>query len=338
MEQCCICGKALPNRYAVAGRCEAAGCGKPFCALHWVQGNHKCPDHGFLGRGGTPAAAPEQAPGPELEGQAREAGPAALRSEEGKNIVKEQDEAPIAPVSKTRVAGRKARAAMAKTIELAGRLGAQARDLVKKLKKDRSPEAMITTLEGSLAAVVPRREAVSARVEALYSEVARKKQAWTRAAAARRRVLEAELKSKLAEYKAAERELRVLLENERHLNLVKGRLLEMTAYGMAGLSEDMMDDVGLDVEEMAASAEGRSDAARDLDGIRTSADREGDREEFLEELSGFELDETVAAVSAEEQEPALPGPLAEAETAPSAESNRVEKTGTADVEADPDDA
>jgi len=31
MAQCCICGKALPNKYAVAGRCEDAACDRPFC-------------------------------------------------------------------------------------------------------------------------------------------------------------------------------------------------------------------------------------------------------------------------------------------------------------------
>ncbi|MEM7394116.1 MAG: hypothetical protein AAF492_17390, partial [Verrucomicrobiota bacterium] len=47
MKQCCICGKDLPNRYAVAGTCTADGCDAVFCARHWHGSNQRCRKHGY---------------------------------------------------------------------------------------------------------------------------------------------------------------------------------------------------------------------------------------------------------------------------------------------------
>ncbi len=73
------------------------------------------------------------------------------------------------------------------------------------------------------------------------------------------------MQSKLAQYKGGERELTVLLENERVLSQVKGRVNEVTGYKMAGVSEYQIDEVIDEIEEAVGEEESRLDAARDLE-------------------------------------------------------------------------
>ena len=47
MTTCTICGKRLPNHYAIAGSCEDSSCEAAFCALHWREGNQLCRAHGW---------------------------------------------------------------------------------------------------------------------------------------------------------------------------------------------------------------------------------------------------------------------------------------------------
>ena len=300
MEHCCIGGKELPNRYAVAGRCEEKGCDLPFCALHWRRSNHRCREHGYeeLERAEPPPISPK----PESE-------------DEPMNQDEKTAESPATRKEKAALAAARAKRAMKATLQAVHKLGAGASALLKRLKKDRSPEAMIATLDESLAANTERREGVASRVEGVYKEIAAKKKAYASAPAARKRILEAELKARLAEYKAVERELGVLLENERVLSQVKGRLNEMIAYGMAGVTEDLIDDVAIDIEDRAADADARLDAARELERAGRRRERESDRESFLDQLAEFdeevpsELEAELAGFD-EEPEPAPP-PAAE---------------------------
>ena len=180
-----------------------------------------------------------------------------------------------------------AKKAMKEALRLAGRLGSGAADLLRRLKKDRSPQAMIETLDKDLSANTARREEVSGRVERLYRDIASKKGEYQKAPKARQRVLEAELRSMLSTYNAAERELNILLENERNLSLIKGRLNEVAAYGMAGVSEELIDDVIEDIEDKVSEAEAVTDAARDLEKAGRRKDREGEREDLWAELDDF---------------------------------------------------
>ena len=180
-----------------------------------------------------------------------------------------------------------AKKVMKEALRLAGRLGSGAADLLRRLKKDRSPQAMIETLDKDLSTNTARREEVSGRVERLYRDIASKKAEYQKAPKARQRVLEAELRSMLSTYKAAERELNILLENERNLSLIKGRLNEVAAYGMAGVSEELIDDVIEDIEDKVSEAEAVTDAARDLEKAGRRKDREGEREDLWAELDDF---------------------------------------------------
>ena len=291
MEKCCVCARALPNRYAVAGRCTATDCNQPFCALHWRNGNQRCPDHG--GR------VVEQSPGigsvmtPEATHE-----PLTDSGETPMDSFDDKERAPSRDAPETRLSGARAKKVMKDVLRMAGRLGAGASELARRLKKDKSPGAMIETLRESLAANRRRREQASARLETLFREIAAQKKTYAGAPAARKPVLKAELKSKLAAYKAGERELNVLLENERVLSQLEGRLNEMIAYDMAGVTESMIDDVAVDVEDRVLEAESRVDVARDLEKAGRRRQSDDDDEEFLDDLAAF--DEPLESAAAEE--------------------------------------
>jgi hypothetical protein len=314
MEYCCICGKALPNRYAVAGRCRAPeGCQAPFCALCWRNGDERCPAHG---------------------GGRRETAPAPAATAEPVRMVEPEpspEEAEAARKAAKPLTREKATRAMKWTVEAVAKLGRGAFALAGRLRKDKSPEAMIATLDASLEALEPRREKAAAELEALYNRIAAGKQALAGTPPARRRVVEAELGALLARYRGLERQFRILLDNERHVHSVRDRLEEMTLYGMATVDEALVDSVTDDIEEAAAVAEEREDAVRDLEKAGRRRDHEGDRDSLLEQLDDFAMPEGETAAPAASEDfaaddfdlPVPPEPAAR-------ETERRERGGEAD--------
>jgi hypothetical protein len=200
---------------------------------------------------------------------------------------------------------------MKDALHLVARMGAGAASLLKRLKKDKSPQAMLATIEESLAANRGQRTEVAARVESLFKEIAAKKKTYEAAAPARRKVLEMELRSRLAEYKAAERELGVLLENERVLSSVKGRVHEVMAYNLRGVDEDAIDRLVDEVEDAVARGEAVLDATADLDKAGRRRERETDREALLTELEAFAGRKPVEPADAAKTGKTLDGDLAE---------------------------
>jgi hypothetical protein len=182
---------------------------------------------------------------------------------------------------------QKVKKVLVETFALLKRAGGGAIDLLRKLKKDKSPAAMLKNIEESAAANRQRRESVSARVKNLHNEIVAKKGELAKASPMQRRILEKELAARIAEYEAAERELTVLLENEKVLSQVKGRLMEVSSYGMAGVDEDRIEELIDEVEEAVAAAEGRTGAARDLDKAGRRREPESDRDDLNEKLAMF---------------------------------------------------
>lgn len=221
----------------------------------------------------------------------------------------EQPEHP-ASTSKRRFDRVAVKKAFQSSVNALKRLNLGAGDLIRKFKKDKSPEAMLATVEEAAAANRDRREKTGERMETLYRRITSKKAEYAKAPAARRGILEAELRSLLAEHKAGERELKILLENERVLSQVKGRLYEVASYDMAGVTEAQIDDLVEEVEESVEKAEGRMDAARDLERAGRRRERESDHDDFMAELEAFEAaepaEEPVAPASHEEPTPAEP--------------------------------
>ena len=266
---CCVNNCPLPNRYAVAGRCTDPGCDAVFCALHWNRGNRRCPKHGYEQR--MPIVPPPVLP-----------------PEEPKKETTVTDPQPEMPEKKSFIDPAKAKAAMQEALRLVKKLGVGAQALLAKLRKDRSPQAMMATLDQSLQANRAQRDEAAGRVERLFNEIAEKKKAFQAAPKARQRVLELELRTRLSEYKAAERQLAVLLENERVLATVQGRMTEIAAYGIRGVSEAAIDEVTDEIEERASEAEGVADATRELEKAGRRRERESEREDMWSELEGFD--------------------------------------------------
>jgi hypothetical protein len=261
---CTICGKKLPNRYAIAGTCEEPGCEEVFCALHWREGNRRCRKHGWEpSNGGGNEGSPEGEKSSGIESMSEE------------------------KVDPEKVSPERKKQAMKETLRYIGTLGKGIAGKLMKLGKAKTPQEMIDELESQHEGNRLRREATSQKLETLYSQIAQKKKAHAAAPKARQRVLEMELKGLLSDYKAQERTLGILLENERAIGMVRSRLGEVLAYGMAGVNEDMIDDVTDRVDDAADEAEGRFDALRDLERAGKRRERESDSESLWDELDGF---------------------------------------------------
>ena len=291
MEICCICGQPLPNRFAVAGRCETDGCEAVFCALHWRNGNRHCPAHGWKPKG--------------LETGPR---PAKIETCEKQELSNELEKPPMnEEPRKSKIDSQKVKKALVETFSLLKRAGGGAIELLRRLKKDKSPAAMLKNVEDASAANKQRREGVSAHVDQLHRDIVAKKGQFAKASPMQKRILEKELGALVASYEAAERELTVLLENEKVLSQVKGRLMEVSAYGLAGVEEGRIDELIDEVEEAVASAEGRTDAARDLEKAGRRREREDDHDSLMDKLAMFG-DEEPAASEAAAESPEQPDP------------------------------
>lgn len=256
MKVCCVCGKELPNRYAVAGKCEEQFCENTFCQLHWHRGNHRCPEHGY-----EEIEKPDQG---------------VIMNDDSNN-------------RETSVKSKKMSKKVMKGVLLSvKKLGKGASDLYHKLKKDNSPQAMLETLQSQTQANQARRVEVSGKIKGLYKQVVEKKKEYQAASKVRKRILETEVRNALSAYKAAESQLNILLRNEEVLNKIIGKLYEIEAHDLAGISEEFIDDVIDELDDRVAAAEGKFDAARDLDKAGRLKERATDREELLDELAGFE--------------------------------------------------
>lgn len=274
-EVCCICGRELPNRWAVAGRCEADGCGAAFCALHWHVGSRLCREHGWN------------------------------RKDMGKMNEKKScemsEESEIRERAKTEMSPQARESVLKKVAAFAVSFGKGATSLVDRIRGVKDPDEAISALDAQLAANRERREPLSARAGKLYLEIAAKKKVYLSAPPARKKMMELELRGLISEYQGIERQLVVYFENERIINTVRGRTLELTAMGLRKISEKDIDRLTDEIDGAAGDAEDVSDAMRDLEKAGRRRDTD-DADAFADALAGF--DENAA----------------DAETVPSAEA------------------
>ena len=201
---------------------------------------------------------------------------------------------------------------MAETVSLAGKIGTGVKGLWAKIHVDRSPEAMLGSLNGGLDENRVRREKVSSEMEAVHAQIASKKKAYESASPVRQRMLKTELQTLMAHYKSLEREFMLLAENEQTILTVKGRFMELIAHGMRGkVSEDLIDRLADDIEDKTDDAESVQDAMGDLEKAGRRRDR--DAGDFDAELAAF--GEAAPALESEQaQEPDAAGAAVPKET------------------------
>jgi hypothetical protein len=170
---------------------------------------------------------------------------------------------------------------------LVGKLGGGIKNLWSKINPDRSPEAMLDALNGDLAANHARLNEMKPQVDQAYREIVTKKKEYQTAAPVRQRLLKIELQTLMVRYKGLEREFTILSENERSIETVKSRFLEVLAYGKRGkLDVSMIDRLNDDIEDNVDDAEDVQDALNDLERAGRRKDRSGD--DFDAELADFD--------------------------------------------------
>ena len=167
------------------------------------------------------------------------------------------------------------------------KIGAGLASLARKITGVHSPEEMESSCEAALAATRARREPLLGHHEELFREISAKKKAWQRAPAARKRLLEMELRTLLAEYRGEERQLSTLFENERTLVTVLGGLREVSAYGMRKISGRQIDGLSEKLEDATGEADALADAMDDLGKAGKRREAPGETESLEEALAGF---------------------------------------------------
>ena len=183
--------------------------------------------------------------------------------------------------------GERVKSAWSACAALAGKLGGGVKSLWAKIHPDRSPAAMLATLNENMAGNRKRLDEMKPELDRIYREIVAKKKEYQSAAPVRQRLLKIELQTLMARYKGLEREFSILCENERSIEAVKGRFLEVLAYGLRGkLDVDMVDRLADTVDDKAEEAEDIQDSLGDLERAGKRADRSSG--DFDAELAGFD--------------------------------------------------
>ena len=256
---CQICGVALPNKWAVGRRETVDGTERYYCHLH--------ANESFNGK-------------KEMKGEKMDETKRTVSSVQEQEIVKS-------------ATGDRVKRAWTECAALAGKLGGGVKALWAKIHPDRSPAAMLATLNENMEGNQKRLSEMKPEMDRIYREIVAKKKEYQTAAPVRQRLLKIELQTLMARYKGLEREFSILCENERSIETVKGRFLEVLAYGLRGkLNVDMVDQLADAVDDKSEEAEDIQDALGDLERAGKRTDRVSD--DFDAELAGFdgELDLT----------------------------------------------
>lgn len=177
---------------------------------------------------------------------------------------------------------------MRDTIGAVQKMGKGAAGLVARLRKTENLQEMEGVLIEHQQANDAERKRVAGRLESLHREIGQKKQAFAKAAVARKRILEMELRNLLSQHKAAERTYQILLDNERALSLVTGRLQELNAYSLSGVDESLVDRIADEIEDKSLEADLKADSVDDLEKAGRRRERGMDSEDLWAELEGFE--------------------------------------------------
>ena len=111
---------------------------------------------------------------------------------------------------------------------------------------------MLATMNENQACNKKRLDEVKPELDRVYREIVAKKKEYTSASPVRQRLLKTELQTLMTKYKGLEREFNILCENERSLEAVKGRFLEVLAHGLRGkLNAELVEKLTDDIDDKA---------------------------------------------------------------------------------------
>lgn len=278
--KCCVCGINLPNKWAVAKSESVDGVELCYCHLHANESYAK-----KLKDKNTELEVGEKKERQNEETETQE------RKEKGDSMDQSKEKPKNASAKEQEIvknaSGDLVKKAWNECASLVGRLGGGIKALWSKINPDRSPAAMLEVLNKDLAVNATRLEEMKPQLDQVYGQIVAKKKEYQSAAPVRQRLLKIELQTLMARYKGLEREFTILSENERSIEMVKSRFLEVLAYGKRGkLDVSMVDRLTDDIEDKVDDAEDIQDALGDLENAGRRKDRSSD--DFDSELAGFD--------------------------------------------------
>ena len=287
-ETCCICGIALPNRYAVAGNCEGGDCSASFCQLCWNRSNHRCRNCGYEEAAGSNPAEPQ------VESEIDPNPTDGLQQSEPQSEFQ-------TPVRSRGLIQRiihwwkmaKSKKLMHEMLTSVKKLGGGASELLSRLSQAKSPDEMLAEIDRSVTENNARLKQIAPQEEVLYRDICKNKKAYTEAPAARRDMLASTLNRQIQEHKGLKRRIGILEQNVLTLKTVRTKFEELIDSRTLGLDEDAVEDLINDFEDEAAERDDVMASFKDLAG-REISPGESVGPDFLSELDAYGMDEPAA--------------------------------------------
>ena len=250
MKQCCICGKILPNKYAIGGDCEHPNCTELFCRYHWDKGHRKC-----LAHGGSKEiiVSTEQS-------QPKESIP-----------MKESNTSPEAP--KTKSSG------------FFSKIASGVKSIKKAIVKD--PEEELKKAEDTLQQYEVNRSKLVAELEQVDRQIIEKKKQYNVAPPFKKSILKSELERLLSLHSNYERRIKAILNNEKALSNYISRVNEMGDIKNIPINEANVDKLTDRLETAVDDSMGIGDALKDLNKVKGVSPDSMDEDDFDNMLDMF---------------------------------------------------
>lgn len=250
MKQCCICGKELPNRYAIGGACEHPNCNDLFCRYHWDKGHRKC-----LAHGGSKEiiVSTEQS-------QPKESIP-----------MKESNTSPETP--KTKSSG------------FFSKIASGVKSIKKAIVKD--PTEELKKAEDTLQQYEVNRSKLVAELEQVDRQIIEKKKQYNVAPPFKKSILKSELERLLSLHSNYERRIKAILNNEKALSNYISRVNEMGDIKNIPINEANVDKLTDRLETAVDDSMGIGDALKDLNKVKGVSSDSMDEDDFDSMLDMF---------------------------------------------------
>jgi len=165
-------------------------------------------------------------------------------------------------------------------------------DRIKKLigqAKGKTPAEKLGQLEKMSESNSLKQKKIDDELSPVTSKIQELKKRYEASSEAQKGLLKPEIQQQLRQFKSLKREREIYLENAAGLTEAIGRMRELAAYQSAGVDEDTFDDLAIDLDEAASSADGVSAAIKDLEKAgRRRRSLSDDDKSFEDELAMFD--------------------------------------------------